>query len=74
VLGLLRERGIEPEITEYLKTPPTRTQLTELIRRSGLSVRDFLRTREKLYGNWISPIRSGQTTNSSTFSPIIRRS
>jgi arsenate reductase len=49
VLGLIRGRGIEPEIIEYLKTPPTRTQLTELIRRSGLSVRDFLRTREKLY-------------------------
>jgi arsenate reductase len=50
VLGLIRERGIEPEIIEYLKTPPTRTELKELIRRSGLSVRDFLRTREKLYG------------------------
>jgi arsenate reductase (glutaredoxin) len=49
VLGLIRERGIEPQIIEYLKTPPTRAQLTELIRRSGLSVRDFLRTREKLY-------------------------
>ncbi len=49
VLGLIRERGIEPEIIEYLKTPPTRTHLTEFIRRSGLSVRDFLRTREKLY-------------------------
>ena len=49
VLALIRERGIEPEIIEYLKTPPTRAQLTELIRRSGVSVRDFLRTREKLY-------------------------
>jgi arsenate reductase (glutaredoxin) len=48
-LALLRERGIEPKIVEYLKTPPTRAALKELIRRSGLSVRDFLRTKEKVY-------------------------
>jgi arsenate reductase len=50
VLGLIRERGIEPKIIEYLKTPPTFVQMKELILRSGLSARDFLRTREKLYG------------------------
>jgi arsenate reductase len=48
-LALLRERGIEPKIVEYLKTPPTRAELKELIRRSGLSARYFLRTKEKLY-------------------------
>jgi arsenate reductase len=49
VLRLLRDRGIEPEIVEYLKTPPTRDRLSTLIRRSGLSARDFLRSREELY-------------------------
>lgn len=49
VLGRLRERGIEPEIIEYLKTPPSRDQLRDLIERSGLSARDFLRKRERLY-------------------------
>jgi arsenate reductase len=48
-LALLRERGIDPEIVEYLKTPPTRKQLQDLIRLSGLTPRDFLRTREPLY-------------------------
>ena len=48
-LALLRERGIEPEIVEYLKTPPTRAQLAAMVKRSGLSARDFLRTKEKLY-------------------------
>lgn len=48
-LALLREHSIEPKIIEYLKTPPTRAELKELIRRSGLSARDFLRTKEKLY-------------------------
>jgi arsenate reductase len=49
-LALLRERGIEPEVIEYLKTPPTRKELAAIVKRSGLSARDFLRTREKLYG------------------------
>jgi arsenate reductase len=49
VLALLRERRIEPTIIEYLKTPPTLAQLKALIKRSGLGVRAFLRTKEKLY-------------------------
>ncbi len=49
VLALLRERGIEPAVVEYLKTPPTVAELKDLVQRSGLSVRDFLRTKEKLY-------------------------
>ena len=49
VLTLLRERGIEPEVVEYLKTPLSRDQLRDLIKRSGLSARDFLRKRERLY-------------------------
>src|SRR3954465_10443657 len=48
-LALLRERGIEPEIVEYLKTPLTKKQLQEMVKRSGLGAREFLRTREKLY-------------------------
>jgi arsenate reductase len=49
VLALLRERGIEPTIVEYLKHPPTLAQLKSLIKRSGQPVRTFLRTKEKLY-------------------------
>ena len=48
-LALIRERGIQPTIVEYLKTPPTLAQLKALIQRSGLGARAFLRTREKLY-------------------------
>lgn len=48
-LALLRERNIEPTIIEYLKTPPTLAQFKALIKRSGLSAREFLRTKEKLY-------------------------
>ncbi|MGA8989991.1 MAG: arsenate reductase, partial [Rhodoplanes sp.] len=38
-LGLIRNAGIEPHIIEYLKCPPTRALLKELIARAGLTVR-----------------------------------
>jgi len=43
VLGLIRESGEEPEIVEYLNTPPTRQALVDLIARMGITVRDLLR-------------------------------
>ena len=43
VLGLIRNAGIEPRVVEYLKSPPSREELADLIRRAGLSVRDVLR-------------------------------
>ena len=49
VLALLRERGVEPEVVLYLKTPPGQEELARLVERSGVGVRAFLRSREKLY-------------------------
>jgi arsenate reductase (glutaredoxin) len=49
-LELLRERGIEPSIVEYLKSPPTAVQVTELIRKSGATAHEFLRAKEAPYG------------------------
>jgi len=40
---MIRQSGVEPEIIEYLRTPPTRDRLAELIAASGLPVRDILR-------------------------------
>src|SRR3954469_14093883 len=42
-LGLIRNAGIEPHIIDYLKTPPTRLLLRQLLARAGLSVRNVLR-------------------------------
>src|SRR4029079_14985302 len=42
-LGLIRNAGIEPHVIEYLKTPPTRTMLKNLIARMGIPVREELR-------------------------------
>jgi arsenate reductase (glutaredoxin) len=48
-LDLLRENGIEPEIVQYLKTPPTRAELKQMISDAGIDVRTAVRTRETLY-------------------------
>ena len=42
-LGLIRNAGIEPRVIEYLKTPPSRAELTELLRQLGLTPRQLLR-------------------------------
>ncbi|MDX5331556.1 MAG: arsenate reductase (glutaredoxin) [Caulobacteraceae bacterium] len=44
-LALLREKGVEPRVVEYLKVGWTREQLEDLVKRSGGSVRDLLRDR-----------------------------
>lgn len=49
VLALIRNTGAEPEVIEYLKTPPTRDKLLELIAQMGVSVRDVMRRKETLY-------------------------
>ena len=49
VLGILQDRGIQPTVVEYLKTPPTKAQLKKLVAHSDLKVRDFLRTKEQVY-------------------------
>ena len=42
-LAMIRNAGIEPHVVEYLKTPPSRALLTQLILRMGISVRALLR-------------------------------
>ena len=48
-LELLRENGIEPKIVEYLKTPPTRDEIAELISDAGIDVRTAVRKKEAVY-------------------------
>jgi arsenate reductase len=49
VLGLIRNAGIEPEIIEYLKTPPSRERLADLVARMGVPVREVLRQKGTPY-------------------------
>ena len=49
VLGLIRNAGIEPHVVEYLKTPPSRALLVELIQRAGMTPRELLREKGTPY-------------------------
>lgn len=42
-LGMIRNSGIEPHVIEYLKTPPSRTMLIDLMERAGIGPRELLR-------------------------------
>jgi len=48
-LALIRNAGIEPHVVEYLKTPPSRALLVELIDRAGITPRDLLREKGTPY-------------------------
>jgi arsenate reductase len=48
-LDLLRDSGVEPEVVEYLKTPPSRAELVKMIGDAGIDVRTAVRKRESLY-------------------------
>ncbi len=48
-LALLRDKGIEPEIVEYLQTPPDAATLAQLLAMLDLEPRALMRTKEKEY-------------------------
>jgi len=48
-LAMIRQSGEEPEVIEYLKTPPDRERLLELIKAMGISVRGLLREKGTPY-------------------------
>jgi len=49
-LALLRENDVEPEIIEYLKTPPTPEELAQMIGKLDRSPHDAVRAKEEAYG------------------------
>jgi len=48
-LELLRSRGIKPVIIEYLKVPPTRKKLKEILTMLKLEPRELMRINESIY-------------------------
>ena len=48
-LAMIRQSGEEPEVIEYLKTPPSRERLVELIKAMGVPVRAVLREKGTPY-------------------------
>ncbi|RUL98786.1 arsenate reductase (glutaredoxin) [Rhizobium chutanense] len=48
-LAMIRNTGIEPNVIEYLKNPPSREQLVKMIADAGLSVREAIREKGTPY-------------------------
>ncbi|HEX7876999.1 MAG TPA: arsenate reductase (glutaredoxin) [Sphingobium sp.] len=48
-LAMIRAAGIEPHVIEYLKTPPSRPLLVQLIERAGIGPRELLRQKGAPY-------------------------
>lgn len=48
-MELLVNRGVQPDVVEYLKTPPTKQQLGEVLDMLGLEPRQLMRTHENEY-------------------------
>ncbi|MGY4594136.1 arsenate reductase [Bradyrhizobium sp. GM22.5] len=48
-LAMIRQSGVEPDVIEYLKTPPSREKLVELVKALGISVRALLREKGTPY-------------------------
>lgn len=48
-LALIRERGIEPEVIDYLSAPPSAPRLRELIAAMGITPRALLREKEAIH-------------------------
>ena len=49
VLEIIRKSGVEPEIIEYLKTPPTRSKVLDIAAKNGSGVRTILREKAEPY-------------------------
>ncbi|TMK48205.1 MAG: arsenate reductase (glutaredoxin) [Alphaproteobacteria bacterium] len=74
VLAMIRQGGIEPEIVEYLKTPPSREKLIELIKAMNVSVRALLRERGTPYhelGLWEANLTDDQLIDQMLAHPIL---
>jgi arsenate reductase (glutaredoxin) len=48
-LEMIRNAGIEPQVIEYLQTPPDRQTLATLLRDAGLTPRELMRSKEAIY-------------------------
>ena len=48
-LQLLHDQGVEPDVVEYLKTPPDKATLSRILKMLDLEPRQLMRTKEKEY-------------------------
>lgn len=48
-LAMIRQSGVEPVVIEYLRTPPTRDRIAELVTAAGMSLREAIRQKDTPY-------------------------
>lgn len=48
-LAMIRQSGVEPVVVEYLKTPPSRTQIKVLVAAAGMTLRQAIRQKDTPY-------------------------
>ena len=48
-LAMIRQSGVEPDVVEYLKTPPSRERIVELVSAAGMTLRQALRQKDTPY-------------------------
>ena len=48
-LELIRKKGIEPKVVEYLKTPPSEAELSAIVRKLGIKPLELVRRNEKIF-------------------------
>lgn len=73
-LAMIRNSGVEPEVIEYLKTPPSRETLVALIAATGRPVIDAVRSKEPMFGelNLGAPgVTDGQLIDAMLQHPIL---
>ena len=46
---LLEEKGIDAEVVKYLETPPTKEEITDVLKMLGIGARELMRTKEAIY-------------------------
>jgi arsenate reductase len=66
-LALLNERGIEPRIVEYLKTPPTAAELGAIVAKLGIRPEQLVRKGEEIYKSTYA----GKTLNDSEWLEVM---
>jgi arsenate reductase len=50
-LAMIRQSGVEPVVIEYLKRPPSRARIIELVQAAGLTVREAIRQKDTPYAD-----------------------
>lgn len=51
-LALLRHAGIEPDVIDYLRNPPSRERISDLVAKAGITLRSALREKGTPYAEW----------------------